>query len=60
MLNLFIAVIVNAVQAMHDEEHKAEIDAEKATQAEILEQLKAVQSELHLLRSEIKTKTSTS
>lgn len=56
MLNLFIAVIVNAVQAMHDEEHKEELDAEKATQQQILEQLKTLQSELHLLRSDIKTK----
>lgn len=52
MLNLFIAVIVNAVQAMHDEEHQDEIDADKATQQAILEQLQEVKQELQLLRSE--------
>ena len=56
MLNLFIAVIVNAVQAMNDEEHKDEIEAEKATQQKILGQLNALQSELQLLRNDIKTK----
>lgn len=55
MLNLFIAVIVNAVQAMNDKEHKEELDAEKAKQMQILELLKVRQSELHSLSSDLKT-----
>lgn len=54
MLNLFIAVIVNAVQAMHDDEHKEEIDTEKATQQQLLEQMQQLQLELKELRREMK------
>ena len=53
MLNLFIAVIVNAVQTMHDDEHKGEIDAEKATQQQLLEQMQQLQLELKTLRRDI-------
>lgn len=53
MLNLFIAVIVNAVQTMHDDEHKGEIDAEKATQQQLLEQMQQLQLELKALRRDI-------
>ena len=53
MLNLFIAVIVNAVQTMHDDEHKDEIDAEKATQQQLLEQMQQLQLELKALRRDI-------
>ncbi|BDX04385.1 hypothetical protein MACH16_31330 [Marinomonas pontica] len=53
MLNLFIAVIVNAVQTMHDDEHKDEIDAEKATQQQLLEQMQQLQHELKALRRDI-------
>ncbi|WP_417561009.1 ion transporter [Marinomonas sp.] len=54
MLNLFIAVIVNAVQTMHDDEHKEELDAEKATQQQLLEQMQQLQLELKELRREMK------
>lgn len=54
MLNLFIAVIVNAVQSMHDEEHKAEHDADVATQQQLLLQMQLLQQELTELRTELK------
>ncbi|MAD76398.1 MAG: ion transporter [Rheinheimera sp.] len=54
MLNLFIAVIVNAVQSMHDEEHKEEHDADQATQQQLLLQMQLLQQELAALRSDIK------
>ncbi|GGN19796.1 MULTISPECIES: ion transporter [Marinomonas] len=53
MLNLFIAVIVNAVQTMHDDEIKDEIDAEKATQQQLLEQMQQLQQELQALRRDM-------
>ena len=53
MLNLFIAVIVNAVQTMHDDEHKEEIDTEKATQQQLMEQMQQLQLELKELRREM-------
>jgi voltage-gated sodium channel len=57
MLNLFIAVIVNAVQSMHDDEHKAEQDAEAATQQQLLQQMQQLQLELTGLRAELKKPT---
>jgi voltage-gated sodium channel len=57
MLNLFIAVIVNAVQSMHDEEHQAEHDADKATQQQLLLQMQQLQQELIALRSQLKAPT---
>ena len=57
MLNLFIAVIVNAVQSMHDEEHKAEHDADVATQQQLLLQMQQLQQELQLLRQDINRPT---
>lgn len=54
MLNLFIAVIVNAVQSMHDEEHKEEHDADVATQQQLLLQMQQLQQELQQLRYELK------
>ena len=57
MLNLFIAVIVNAVQSMHDEEHKAEHDADVATQHQLLVQMQQLQQELVQLRTELKKPT---
>ncbi|WP_333606852.1 ion transporter [Arsukibacterium sp.] len=57
MLNLFIAVIVNAVQSMHDEEHKEEHDAEQALQQDLVGQMRQLQQELALLRSELANKT---
>ena len=57
MLNLFIAVIVNAVQSMHDEEHKAEHDADVATQQQLLLQMQHLQQELQLLRQDINRPT---
>ena len=53
MLNLFIAVIVNAVQTIHDDENKEELDAEKATQQQLLEQMQQLQLELKALRRDI-------
>lgn len=53
MLNLFIAVIVNAVQTMHDDEHKDELDAEKATQQQLLEQMQQLHSEMQALRRDM-------
>lgn len=53
MLNLFIAVIVNAVQTMHDDEHKEELDAEKATQQQLMEQMQQLQQELQALRRDM-------
>lgn len=55
MLNLFIAVIVNAVQTMHDEENKEIHDQEKATQTQLLEQMELLKQELSQLRSELNT-----
>ncbi|MBZ9613632.1 ion transporter [Rheinheimera maricola] len=57
MLNLFIAVIVNAVQSMHDEEHKEEHDADAATQQQLLLQMQQLQQELQQLRRELKKPT---
>lgn len=53
MLNLFIAVIVNAVQSMHDEEHKAEQDADAATQQQLLAQMQLLQQELAHMRAQL-------
>lgn len=53
MLNLFIAVIVNAVQTMHDDDNKDELDAEKATQQQLLEQMQQLQLELKALRRDM-------
>jgi voltage-gated sodium channel len=57
MLNLFIAVIVNAVQSMHDEEHKAEHDADVATQQQLLAQMQQLQQELVQLRAALNKPT---
>lgn len=57
MLNLFIAVIVNAVQSMHDEEHKAEHDADVATQQQLLAQMQQLQQELVQLRNTLNKPT---
>jgi voltage-gated sodium channel len=53
MLNLFIAVIVNAVQTMHDDDNKEELYAEKLTQQQLLEQMQQLQLELQALRRDI-------
>lgn len=53
MLNLFIAVIVNAVQTMHEEENQPLHDEEKLTQLQLREQMQALQLELQSLRSEL-------
>lgn len=57
MLNLFIAVIVNAVQSMHDEEHKEEHDADVATQQQLLAQMQQLQQELVQLRAALNKPT---
>jgi len=54
MLNLFIAVIVNAVQTMHEQESKEIHDIEQATQQQILNQMQQLRNEIAQLRSEIK------
>jgi voltage-gated sodium channel len=59
MLNLFIAVIVNAVQSMHDEEHKEEHDAKQSLQHDLVSQMRQLQLELALLRSELAGKSET-
>ncbi|WP_369919978.1 hypothetical protein AB8E32_16125 [Marinomonas polaris] len=38
---------------MHDDEHKDELDAEKATQQQLLEQMQQLQLELKALRRDI-------
>lgn len=53
LFSLFIAVIVNAVQTMLDDEHKEEIDTEKAAQQQLLEQMQQLQLELKALRRDI-------
>jgi len=53
MLNLFIAVIVNAVQTMNEDDNKEELDAEKVTQQQLLEQMQQLQLELKALRREM-------
>lgn len=53
MLNLFIAVIVNAVQSMHDEEHKEEIDAKQQLQQDLVSQMQQLQAELAALRAQL-------
>lgn len=53
MLNLFIAVIVNAVQTIHDDDIKDELDAEKATQQQLLEQMQQLRQELQALRRDM-------
>lgn len=53
MLNLFIAVIVNAVQSMHDEEHKEEIDAKQQLQQDLVTQMQRLQAELAALRAQL-------
>ena len=53
MLNLFIAVIVNAVQSMHDEEHKEEIDAKQQLQHDLVSQMQQLQAELAALRAQL-------
>lgn len=54
MLNLFIAVIVNAVQSMHDEEHQHERDVKQATELQLLEEMRKLQREVSELRGELK------
>lgn len=54
MLNLFIAVIVNAVQSMHDEEHQGERDIKQATELQLLEEMRKLQREVSELRGELK------
>ncbi len=52
MLNLFIAVIVNAVQRMHDEEHQLEQADEKAVQQQLLQQMRQLQQQLSDMQGE--------
>lgn len=53
MLNLFIAVIVNAVQSMQDEEHKDDISAQQQLQQDLVVQMQQLQTELAALRAQL-------
>jgi voltage-gated sodium channel len=54
MLNLFIAVIVNAIQAEHDAEHAVEVkQIESVVSAHADERADAIQEELRALRAEV-------
>lgn len=54
MLNLFIAVIVNAIQAEHDAEHAVEVkQIESVVSAHADERADAIQDELRALRAEV-------
>lgn len=53
MLNLFIAVIVNAVQSMHDEEHKDDIAAQQQLQQDLVTQMQQLQTELAAMRAQL-------
>lgn len=57
MLNLFIAVIVNAVQSMHDAEHKTELDAEKATQLQLLQQMQQLKQQLSEVQQQLRDRS---
>lgn len=52
MLNLFIAIIVNTMQSMHDAEMKSE---QQAIEAAVHEESLLVSQELRALREEIRT-----
>ena len=52
VLNLFIAVIVNAMQARYEAEHKAEEDQAHAEREQILVELRALRAELAATRAE--------
>lgn len=54
MLNLFIAVIVNAVQTMNEEENAKIAADEKITQQKLHNQMLELQLELNALRCELK------
>lgn len=53
MLNLFIAVIVNAVQSMQDEEHKDKVDEQTVLQQNLVAQMQQLQTELAALRAQL-------
>jgi len=57
MLNLFIAVIVDAVQSMHDAEHKTEQDAEKATQLQLLQQMQQLKQQLSEVQQQLRDRS---
>lgn len=54
MLNLFIAVIVNAVQSMNEQEHQQELTDSRETQQQMMQVLQQLQQEVIALRHEIK------
>ena len=51
MLNLFIAVVVNAMQAEHDRALEAEPDSPSAEQAALREEIRSLRIELQELRA---------
>jgi voltage-gated sodium channel len=60
MLNLFIAIIVNAMQTFTEQDHAAEVAfKEQATEDKeqaLREQLQAIHQELRLLREQVRSK----
>lgn len=64
MLNLFIAIIVNAMQTFAEQDHAAEVALkEQATEEKeqaLREQLQAIHQELRLLREQVGNKSSVS
>jgi voltage-gated sodium channel len=52
VLNLFIGIIVSAMQEEHDEEASAEREAMATDQSAMLRELKAIRKELAALRAE--------
>lgn len=53
MLNLFIAIVVNAMQSAHAEEHAEERAADLAHGRAMLEEMHALRAELGALREQL-------
>ncbi len=53
VLNLFIAIIVNSMQTLHEEEGESEREAERAERREMAEQLAALRREISELRGAV-------
>ncbi len=53
VLNLFIAVIVNAMQQQHEMEHEADLEAARDERAEMIRQLAALRQEVASLRRDL-------
>jgi voltage-gated sodium channel len=53
VLNLFIGIVVSAMQTEHDAEEKAQHNKERAEEVPLLNELKALRAEVASLRSEL-------